>query len=627
MTRIFPAAIPHNPMRSALGIKKISQAKVSQVLHATDADTAVLRSHMQRWGVPNFSSFPLLLRALTHTSVSNWAEHALDLPKRSLSPVTLELLGDRVVGVAVAHAILSWIRDAPTAPSIDWSGGARCVLPTLIGNRGMAHVARSMGLPSLLRWEKARPPASHRPRLDALGFDLATGIPSNVEVNALSAAFESVAAAVYLGCGYDAARQFVESTLLAGKPAELQDLNRDVRSFENVLVREVPAVLGRPVALDTPAADESVVLQIVNCQREFNEQDNPAHTLFYTAVVLRPASEVDRPFKENDILSLSSHFSIETARIAALEAAVATLRGTRPQFGGTSSRGARVTETLCTRPLSSSSTSGNETGKDTNASLSFTTAFDEHGRWLRDGDYAHVAQVLARVGLSSQCNTINETETREELQALYATRVAAEDALLGKEAFEREEKTIKSTGGFQRRGLLGDEIHDPCAKAVEQCMAVGAKKHRECELTSQYGAVLDGPVGTAEEVVNAVGDGMRAAGARPWRERRRELGGLNVLGHQTIRLWSTQRSLRRVGQDRAEVVPVLERRAGLTEVLTPLLLGRDGLAGVRDLRVKAGYVGVGLCVERLGTPTALAWLSGAEAILEGENDEVIRQQG
>ena len=144
-------------MRSPLGIRRIEDVDVSQVLHETDADIRALRNRFRSWGISLFRNYPVPLRALTHSSISNWAERILRLPKRPLSPNTLELLGDRVMEAATAYRALQWRKESSLNVSLH-RNNPKGILNFLVENRGMALVAADVGIDDLIRWEKSTPP-------------------------------------------------------------------------------------------------------------------------------------------------------------------------------------------------------------------------------------------------------------------------------------------------------------------------------------------------------------------------------------------------------------------------------------------------------------------------------------
>lgn len=597
---------------SALGITHIRQVDISQVLHASEADTYTLRSRLRSWNVPKFNSYPLLLRALTHPSISNWAERILKLPKRSLGPNTLEVLGDRVVGVTTARHILTCLQDPSQAPPLDWTGGARMVVGTMVRNRGLAATSRAIGIESLLRWEKSVPPASHRPRLNREGIDIATGMQSNVEINGLAAAYESVSAAIYLDGGFQPARDFNISTLFA-RARDVQFENRESPDIEMALSRELVGLFGAPISFVTDSflqkrprfpTYERVQARVLDMQQEPSETVNEAHTLFYSAVSLRRVNAENPNVEEEDIIALSSHFSVQTARLAALNQAISILRGEYDPHEQYSSG-------LHEERMHFRNTDGTK-------SPGLSAMFDDTGRWCHDGDYTHTAGVLSRAGLvgfediaqrsSSDIQTTlrEKREVREREEELFFEK--AEKSGVPTECGSRLDADVRD-GDFPRL-VSGNANID--LDLVNECLVAGEHVDHTSVLAKTYGAIVR-DVASSEEVCTALDETTSILSRVDRRRRSRLIAGFHALGAQTMGLWAVQRSIKDVSQDRAEVVPLYERRLNLKEEMEPVMLGRSGLAMVRDGMVRKLFVALGICVERLGTSTALRWLSGAEA--------------
>lgn len=160
-----------SPLRSALGIRQLSRVDADLILKPTPRDVLALRASCQRWGVPSFTRWELLLRALTHSSTSSWASRVLGLSRQELGSASLEFLGDRAVALAVPP---QWSR-------------------TLLGNSGFALAAARMGVSRLLRC---------LPRHEN-------------EESALANSYEAIAGAVYIDGGIIATRKFVDTTLLS----------------------------------------------------------------------------------------------------------------------------------------------------------------------------------------------------------------------------------------------------------------------------------------------------------------------------------------------------------------------------------------------------------------------------
>ncbi|MEO0989877.1 MAG: ribonuclease III [Pseudomonadota bacterium] len=123
-----------------------------------------------------FSDPDLLIRALTHSSLSS--------PTRPHNE-RLEFLGDRVLGLAMAEALLSADEKAP-------EGQLAPRLNALVRKETCADVARSIGLGDVLKLGRSEMLSGGR-RKEAL---LADGM-------------EAVIAAVYLDAGYAQARDLI----------------------------------------------------------------------------------------------------------------------------------------------------------------------------------------------------------------------------------------------------------------------------------------------------------------------------------------------------------------------------------------------------------------------------------
>lgn len=604
---------------SSLGLSRISQINVQQVLHASKADIFALRGKLRSWQVHKFNSYPLLLRALTHPSISNWAERVMELPPRSLGPNTMELVGDRVVGTSTARHILSWVRDPATAPELDWTGGARLIVNTLLRNRGMALTARDMGIESFMRWEKSRPPAAHRERLDRLGIDLATGMQSNVEVNALAAAFEAVSAAVYLDGGFDSVHRFVHGTLLR-KTIAVQQANRESNDFELMLLRELRALFGAPVAFTsagyphtaaggTPPSRfpmyERVEAVVLDMQQEASEKVNAAHALFYGAVVLRRVSKEARMAGEFELISLASHFSVQTARQAALTQAIAALRGEYKTAEPRDEAEELHEERMFVRD-----------GSMRDGGI-FEGMFDKMGRWRFDGDYRHLGDVLQRAGLGGfeQVEGCSGSDIQERLRSRRETRIRHEEEELVNRSATRDNQSVDVEGRFPR---VAEQHANIDGDSMERQLRTGAQVNAESGLGKTF-AVVAGAAHDAEDVVCGLDEAVRELGVMDGLARNRVVDGLHALGAQTVKLWAVQCSVTDIAQDRVDAVGPYEQRLMLKAELEREMLGRFGLSGVRDGLCRKLLVGVGMCAERFGTATTLAWLSGAEADVKGRD--------
>ncbi len=123
-----------------------------------------------------FSRPELLVRALTHGSVSS--------PGRPDNQ-RLEFLGDRVLGLVIAEALLGADPDAT-------EGRLAPRYNALVRKETCAEVAREIGLGEVLRLGRSETRSGGRRKLALLGD-----------------AMEAVIAAVYLDAGFEAARQVV----------------------------------------------------------------------------------------------------------------------------------------------------------------------------------------------------------------------------------------------------------------------------------------------------------------------------------------------------------------------------------------------------------------------------------
>lgn len=712
-------------LNSALGITRISQVSVSQVLHATAGDISILNSHLRSWGVSSaFRSYPLLLRALTHPSISNWAERTLDVPKRSLGSKTLELLGDTVVGTSCAQRILTWLTTSTGAPHqgtdevLRWTGSVRKLLPTLVGNRGMAHTARNIGIERLMRWEKSIPPSAHRRRVDELGVELLTGVQSNVEINALANAFEAVSAAVYLDGGFNPVLSFIDRTLL-NDPAYIQRLNKDSAQMQNDLWQMVTMLFGEPVSfikrlpvqqelqqqqqaqrrqhkeryqqnnrpnntsnnffLSSPSSSsyERIQLQLFDLQQKPSPKVSQAHVLFFAAVTIRqrPSSVsssssqgVLPPLDESQIIAMASHFSVENARIAAITRAMDILNG-KCNVGPPRvvNDAAWVTDTITSReiqPLENNNYIATPSDGDV---FQLETQFDRNGRWRYDGDYEHVGNALKQAGLKPLLDMYDDDHVRSDdvstlmddgdgsksstlasqvqccLQSLRSQR----DEDLSTSSYlqdHHDDELFQSLASFPSSsfdpsstphdgsqqqysssssspGSLPRREVNSCANvdvvAIQRCMDVGMEllSSSNATLHQAYPVLTQNVELDAARIAHALDTAVAKVDALERGDRVKYLVALQVLGHQTARLWAVQTAMSDVGQDIAQVVPQFESRVAQCGHVHHALMGdQDVLASVREGGLKKAYVAIGMCVDAVGLPTATAWLSGAEIL-------------
>jgi ribonuclease-3 len=181
-----------------------------------------------------FARRDLLERALTHPS---WAaEHGGDDYER------LEFLGDAVIGLVVSEHLHESRPDGA-------EGELSTLKSSLVRTAALAAAARGLDLGSMARLGRGAIAEGHRDR------------PSVLE-----ALYESVTAAIYLDGGMDAARRFVERTLLAGGVSE-DHTHAPAQDPKSRLQEEVQARgLGQPVYRITG-------------------EEGPAHDRAFTAVV------------------------------------------------------------------------------------------------------------------------------------------------------------------------------------------------------------------------------------------------------------------------------------------------------------------------------------------------------
>ena len=157
--------------------------------------SAELRAFSERLGY-EFSRPELLQRALTHGSISTATR-----PDNQ----RLEFLGDRVLGLIIAEAVMA---DDPEAAE----GSLAPRFNALVRKETLAEVARSLDLGAALRLGRSEMIAGGRKR-DA----------------ALADAMEAVIAAVYQDAGFEAARALV-LRLWGGRIAAVEPDARDAKT-------------------------------------------------------------------------------------------------------------------------------------------------------------------------------------------------------------------------------------------------------------------------------------------------------------------------------------------------------------------------------------------------------------
>ncbi|MDE3008838.1 MAG: ribonuclease III [Acidobacteriota bacterium] len=133
----------------------------------------------------------LLTTAMTHSSYA--AEHGVTSNER------LEFLGDAVVDLAIADLI---VRDFPELDE----GSGSLVRSKVVNESSLAEAARVLALGAVVRVGKGVQKENGRER------------PS-----LLADAFEALVAAIYLECGYELARDFVQRALRADVEAALTE--------------------------------------------------------------------------------------------------------------------------------------------------------------------------------------------------------------------------------------------------------------------------------------------------------------------------------------------------------------------------------------------------------------------
>lgn len=154
-----------------------------------------LLAFMDRLGYV-FDDPGLLSRALTHSSLSS--------PTRGDNQ-RMEFLGDRVLGLVMAEAVLAADQDAK-------EGTLAPRFNALVRKEACADVARQIDLGTAMRLGKSEMSAGGRRRMALLGD-----------------AMEAVIAAVYLDGGFSAARDLV-ARLWAERVAHVEDDARDAKT-------------------------------------------------------------------------------------------------------------------------------------------------------------------------------------------------------------------------------------------------------------------------------------------------------------------------------------------------------------------------------------------------------------
>lgn len=598
---------PSQSPSSSLGLRRIGDIHVSQLLRASPSDLSRLRSFTQSYDIPDFSSWSLLLRALTHPSMSNWAEHLLKLKKRSLGPNALELLGDRVVGVSVASKALEWIENG--LPSLEkWAlrYGASSIVGALTGNRGMALVSREIGIEDMMRWEKAPPPAKHRDRLNSDGIDSTTGLGVSREMNALAGAYEAVVAATYLDGGLDMASTFVNASLLERTHHVIQE-NKPTTEFELDVVKEIAEWVGVPL---WDLGDwgkvwaKAAVLRSFSKRVEFalvdlfpEEEQGEASPIFFAAVALRRKGK-EGALSEKDLISVASHFSMEMARNAALIQAAEMLRGEREAgLGAERGRG----RAMCMTVRAHADKWDNDI---------FVSMGVDGCRWFHDGDYMHLTEILYDVDVKDKENltgldNISAKDARDRIRSLATQRRIRE---------EQRRKDADSRQQYRQRAPiaavnLGGGV--VCHNTIAKCLEIGHDVHENDTFLQQYPHLHASE--DAEGLAMAIAKTMQSLSEGSRDEQVQKVRGFNCVGKHTFRLWATQRSMKDVSQARGEIIDEGLVRLGSVDEIESKMYGGRGLDAIEGLgKSRSGLFALGVCATRVSVPTALQWLSGAE---------------
>ena len=620
---------------SALGIRRISDIELHQVMHANQSDINRMQRYLNACGVFDFSSWPILLRALTHPSISNWAERVQALPARSLGPNTLELLGDRVVGVCVANAIHSRLSsrsldDDKKWKSLEWIHSPRMLLRSLVGNRGMANIAEVTGIDKMIRWERPSPPQAHRKRTDVRGRDAVTGIMSNVEINALSSAYEAIAAAVYLDGGLSSAQQFVETSMLT-EPRMTQCQNYSVKDYEEELISTVTRLLGgsvsfvperRVIGRKGPLPRKSFErwqLEILNLQEiHIQEQVNPAHEIFYAGVMLRKMSNVEDNLNEVELISLASHFSKESARIAALTQARDILSG-RVEIERNSYLGV-IWKKLALKEMTNA-----VDVPELTVQLNARTE-----RWIYQTDYKHLANILTKIESPgwSDSNLEDDKAIRTRLQIISQGGDESQDEDndyderydIVRERNQPISTTLQGQFHHGQQGERSEPVTNIRTDVITDCLMRGWKMDSDDELINTHaGLRCDDLVNVSgTDIVETINKEANKVNEMNVSDRNWEVRAYYNIGHNISKLWAVQRSTRGCDQDRSEVMKSSLKRLSHGYMTDRQVLGYEGKIGVRDLRNNQRYVGLGMCSKGLGLKVALQWLSGAEQRLVEE---------
>jgi len=155
-------------------------------VETANSDTArerLLVDFIKKEGLPE-KALPLLNIALTHKSYSNEFRAGQD-PSLDKHNQRLEFLGDSVLGLVIAHHFYASKRKTA-------EGGLTRLKAMTVCESALKQVADGLDLTGLLRMGKG---------------EIATG--GLTRTSNLADAMEAVIGAIYLGAGFEAARQFV----------------------------------------------------------------------------------------------------------------------------------------------------------------------------------------------------------------------------------------------------------------------------------------------------------------------------------------------------------------------------------------------------------------------------------
>ncbi|KAI0566001.1 hypothetical protein FGB62_13g249 [Gracilaria domingensis] len=325
------------------------------------------------------------------------------------------------------------------------------------------------------------------------------------------------------------------------------------------------------------------------------------HDLYYCAVAVRKRDQLDDPFHERDFLCVASHFSVETARIAALEQAIDITNAIRTPC--------IPAEYIDAKPMQlqmRTSVFGEDVPK-------MEVHFSSDGRWRYDADYHHLAALLERIGAPgvTAFHNLDAQDIQQRIQALRRDSSRQEDG------WDINDSRYDAFLGIHKSAPLSGcrPQGEPaiCPSTVSRCMSVGSDIVLNSALARRHKAPFRG-IEDADRIVKQVTESADELAALSVHQRNARVKAYNVLGNNATKLWSVQSSMKDASQERVEVVTESEQKGGMSRAMQRALLGDRGLADVDDLRVNGAYVAIGMCVDSVGCSSAMAWLSGAEQI-------------